>query len=187
MKFLEDFYSMATALRTRTIFDSPTFSSGRHQFFLLKIKQDLHLESLYDAKEIAEIVYRVMRDLMNHETINQVASELEAPAIQSDKERLDSRISDLWQDNNPLVSWLSRLRPAFDTEGFLGMNDTVFLKRIRQEGALPAHVAPLAAINSVFAATKDELTPEMQAKVETCLPGIVQTAWQNADSNHKTA
>ncbi|MDA0268201.1 MAG: DUF2267 domain-containing protein [Cyanobacteria bacterium] len=148
--------------------------------FLEKVKDRANLETLYDAKEITEVVYRTMRDLMDHDTIEQVASEVDKPASQSLKKQLNGSISDLWQDSNPLVRWLSHLRPAFSQDGPLGIDDDRFLQRIEQEGSLPGNVKPLTAIDAVFTATKAELPIETQARVAECLPGMIRMVWQNA-------
>ena len=155
-------------------------SISKHSPFLMQVKHRASLENLYDAQEITEIVYRVMRDLMNHTMIEQVSDEMNSLAIQTSQQRLNGEISELWQDSNPLVRWLSHIRPAFDQEGPLGIDDQLFLKRVEMEGALPVHVAPLTAVSAVFAATKPELTPETQRQVANCLPGIVKTVWVNA-------
>lgn len=178
---------MVTTLQPAAAVNLPTVSSKRQRFFLAKVMQELRLESLYDAKEITEIIYRTMRDLMVHDTIEKVASELDAPAAMSNQEQLDTQISDLWQDSNPLVRWLSHLRPSFDKEGILGINNDLFLQRIRQEGALPLHVSPLAAVKVVFSATKSELTPETQATVASCLPQLIKEVWQTAGNETEKA
>lgn len=148
--------------------------------FLERVKDQAHLESLYDAKEITEIVYRTMRDLMDHNTIEQVASGVDKPASHSSKKQLNDSISDLWQDSNPLVRWLSHLRPAFNQNGPLGIDDDRFIRRIELEGSLPASVKPLTAIDAVFAATKAELPSDIQERVAEYLPGMVRMVWQNA-------
>jgi uncharacterized protein (DUF2267 family) len=148
--------------------------------FLGRVRERAQLESLYDAKEITEVVYRTMRDLMDRGTIDQVAGEIDKPASTSLKQSLNDSISDLWQDSNPLVRWLSYLRPAFDQDGPLGIDDDLFLKRIEREGALPNNVKPLTAIDAVFAATKAELPKETQVQVAECLPGMIRMVWQNA-------
>lgn len=45
--------------------------------FLEKVKEQANLENIYDARDLAEVVYRTMRDLMPNETIDRVTSELE--------------------------------------------------------------------------------------------------------------
>lgn len=153
---------------------------AQHKPFLVKVMLAAELQNLYDAKEVTEVVYRTMRDLMDVETIDRVASEVGKPAIESGNKSLDANIADLWQDTNPLVSFLSRLRPAFSQEAPLGIDDNLFLRRVEQEGALPTNVAPLTVIKAVFEATKAELTPEVQAEVANALPGIIKTTWENA-------
>jgi len=151
-----------------------------HTSFLERVKDKANLENLYDAKEITEMVYRTMRDMMDRDTIDQVAAGIDKPATQSPHQPLNDSIADLWQDSNPLVRWLSYLRPAFDQSGPLGIDDDLFLKRIQHEGALPKHVGPLTAIDAVFAATKAELSEENKARVAECLPGSIRIIWQQA-------
>ncbi|MGD1908681.1 MAG: DUF2267 domain-containing protein [Leptolyngbyaceae cyanobacterium] len=148
--------------------------------FLEKVKERANLDNLYDAKEITEVVYRTMRDLMDRDTIEQVADEIDKPASTSLKQSLNDSIADLWQDSNPLVRWLSHLRPAFDQGGALGIDDDLFIKRIEREGALPANVKPLKAIDAVFAATKAELPIDIRERIAECLPGMIRMVWQNA-------
>jgi uncharacterized protein (DUF2267 family) len=171
---------MAITLEQRNAATLDSGLNADHTSFLEKVKDRANLDNLYDAKEITEVVYRTMRDLMDRDTIEDVASEVDKPASNSLKKQLNDQISDLWQDSNPLVRWLSHLRPAFNQDGPLGIDDDRFIKRIELEGALPANVKPLKAIDAVFAATKADLPIDIQSRVAECLPGMIRMVWQNA-------
>ena len=71
--------------------------------------EEIALESriaptFFDARDLATVVYRTMRDLMSNEASASVASELH-DEIEEDvaNKRLQDEISDLWKDDNPIV------------------------------------------------------------------------------------
>ncbi len=85
-----------------------------------------------------------------------------------------TEVEDLWKDTNPIVHFLSRIRPT------LQIRDTTFLFRVRQEAGLPAHVEPERAVKAVFSATKDELSQERIQEIAEYLPGSVRQLWEEA-------
>lgn len=108
-----------------------------------------------ELREITEIGFRTMRDLMTDETVEHVAEELHTPIAENGgdtplprKTPLMSDVADLWEDTNPLVHLLSRVRPMLD------VRDTTFLFRIQQEAGLPPHVEPERVVKAVFSVTK---------------------------------
>jgi len=146
-----------------------------NQPFLEKIAIRAELEDIFDARDIAEVVFRTMRDLMTTQAADRVAGELRGEdAVPSDDKSLQDDIADLWQDTNPIVGFLSRIRPP------LNFDDEAFLRRIRQEGGLQRGVSPEKAVSAVFAATKEELSAERNAEIAEALPGEVRRLWESA-------
>ncbi len=133
--------------------------------FLEKVQLTAELPDIFDAKDLTIIVYRTLRDLMTTESSEKVKSELK-----NDNEE----IHDLWKDNNPLVAWLSKIRPPLIFDG------RTFLRRIEQEGGVPRGTDGIKVINAVFSATKDELSDGMRKEIEAVLPDDIKTLWQSA-------
>lgn len=148
--------------------------------FLEKVKQEANLENVFEARDLSEIVYRTMRDLMPKETIDQVSSELHKQTIFTDNKTIQNEIADLWQDTNPIVAWLSRVRPPFKKEAPFGIDDNLFITRIEQEGAVPRGVTGETVIKAVFSATKEELSPESIKQIAEFLPGKIRKMWEIA-------
>lgn len=134
------------------------------QAFLETIKTKGNLKDLKEARHAAEVVYRTMRDVMPNEAVDRVGDELdEAP----------SAAEDLWTDTNPLVYFLSRVRPQLD------IRPDNFLVRLRQEANLPGADAE-TIIKAVFSATKEELSQERVAEIAGYLPGEISAYWNEA-------
>lgn len=149
--------------------------ASQNQPFLEKVMIRGELEDIFDARDVSEVVFRTMRDLMTTEAADRVASELkDEEALETKDKSLQTDIAELWQDTNPIVGFLSRLRPP------LKFDDETFLFRIRQEGGLQRGVDPEQAIRAVFAATKDELSQERITEIEQALPGKVRQLWKEA-------
>jgi uncharacterized protein (DUF2267 family) len=142
--------------------------------FLEKVMLKGDLEDIFDARDIAEVVFRTMRDMMTNEATDRVASELHTEAEPTEDKALQNEIADLWTDTNPIVSFLSRVRPP------LIIKADTFLFRIRQESGLPKDVEPETVIKAVFAATKDELSEERIQEVAGFLPDKILELWQEA-------
>lgn len=148
--------------------------------FLDKVMAEGELADPYDARDLTEIVYRVMRDLMTGEEIQRVEKELHHDVMQTDEKRLQMEVADLWKDTNPLVGFLSRIRPPFQAPPPAGIDDNLFITRVANEGGLPPTVSPEKIIKAVFSATKDELSEERIQEITECLPGRVREFWQQA-------
>jgi len=142
--------------------------------FLEKVMFKAELEDIFDARDITEVVFRTMRDMMTTEASDRVAEELHKEAEPTEDKALQNEIADLWKDTNPLVSFLSRIRPP------LIIRTETFLLRIRQEAGLPQGVEPEAVIKAVFSATKDELSEERVKEVANFLPDEIRKMWEGA-------
>ncbi len=79
---------------------------------------------------------------------------IEALPAQSRNIQKDIDITQLWKDNNPLVSWLSRLRSPLQFDAQL------FIPRVEQEGGMPRGTDGETVIRAIFAATKQELSSD---------------------------
>jgi uncharacterized protein (DUF2267 family) len=136
-----------------------------YQDFLEKVRTKGNLKDLKEARNATEVVYRTMRDVMSNEAIDRVGDELDDNA--------PDKVEDLWEDTNPLVSFLSHIRPN------LHISPDNFLVRLRQEANLPGADAE-TIITAVFSATKDELSQERVQEVAGFLPGKISEMWQAA-------
>ena len=161
--------------------DSRVVPGQEHHSFLEKVAVQGGLADIYDARDITEVVFRTMRDMMTNEAVDHVAQELHKPLMEENTDRtvyaatpLATEIEDLWQDTNPIVHFLSRIRPT------LQIRDTTFLFRIQQEAGLPSHVESERVVKAVFSATKDELSPERIQEIAEYLPGTVRQLWEEA-------
>ncbi|MGF1498685.1 MAG: DUF2267 domain-containing protein [Elainellaceae cyanobacterium] len=142
--------------------------------FLEKVMLRGELADVFDARDISEVVFRTMRDMMTNEASDRVESELHDAALPTDDKALQNEVAELWHDTNPLVRFLSNLRPPLEID-----TDT-FLFRIRQEAGLPAGTTAEAATAAVFSATKDELSEERVKEIEGYLPDGLRKMWQQA-------
>jgi len=136
-----------------------------HHAFLEKVKAKGNLKDLDEAKNATEVVFRTMRDVMSNEAVERVDEELDKSAT--------DEVEDLWEDTNPLVRFLSKIRPQLE------IKPENFLVRLRQEGNLPGRDAE-TIIKAVFSATKEELSPERIQEVASYLPGEIKDMWQEA-------
>ncbi|MEL7083118.1 MAG: DUF2267 domain-containing protein [Cyanobacteria bacterium J06597_1] len=135
------------------------------QIFLDTVVVRGGLDSDYDARDIAEVVFRTMRDVMPTELSNRIANEL---ASQS------APLSELWRDTNALVRWLSQIRPVLE------IRDEVFVRRIQQEAGVPLNVNAADVMAAVFSATKQVLSAESATEIARHLPGQIRMEWNRA-------
>lgn len=145
--------------------------------FLQKVALKGNLTSLYEAKEMSEIVFRVMRDMMDAPLIEAIAADLSTAAHRGKNKTLTGPIAQLWNDSNPVVGWLSRIRTAFSQSGPGGIDDQLFIKRVRLEGGIPKNTTAPEVVKAVFAATKPELSEANVQAVATHLPGKIRVFW----------
>ncbi|MDY7022464.1 MAG: DUF2267 domain-containing protein [Cyanobacteriota bacterium] len=148
--------------------------SQENTAFLEKVKAKAGLSDLYEARDLSEVVFRVMRDLMTTEAADRVASELHEEAQPTNDKTLKSEISTLWKDTNPIVAWLSRVRPP------LTFDDGAFIFRIEQEGGVPKGMSGETVVAAVFGATKDELSQQRIQEITEFMPGKIKEIWQKA-------
>lgn len=148
--------------------------------FLEKVMVNGHLEDIFDARDITELVYRTMRDLMTTEASDRVEAELHKEVLPTDNKTLQKEIAELWKDMNPLVGLLSRVRPPWHGPAPFVIDSDLFAFRVEQEGALPSGVKPETAIAAVFSATKDELSEERIQEIAGFLPDRIRGIWESA-------
>ncbi|HIK05312.1 MAG TPA: DUF2267 domain-containing protein [Trichormus sp. M33_DOE_039] len=148
--------------------------------FLEKVKLGSGLSDVYDARDITEVVFRVMRDLMTTEAADHVGEELHKPAEITDDKSLQMEIADLWHDTNPLVGFLSRVRPPWQGPGIFKIDSDRFLFRVANEGGMPPNVDREQVVKAVFSATKDELSPERIEEIASWLPNKIRQLWEEA-------
>ncbi len=154
--------------------------------FLEKVMLKSGLEDIFDTRDVVEVVFRVMRDLMSTEASDRVKEELHKEALPTKDKSLQMEIADLWKDTNPLVGFLSRIRPPFEQHhgpGLFNIDDDRFLFRVKNESAMAATGYDLdreQVVRAVFAATKDELSEERIKEVASWLPGRVRELWDEA-------
>ena len=142
--------------------------------FLEKVMRQGNLPDIFDARDITVVVFRTMRDLMTTEAADQVSEELHKEAFPTEKKALQDEIATLWKDTNPIVAFLSRIRPP------LQIDSDLFLRRINQEAGLPREVDVTTVIKAVFSATKDELSPERVEEIGGFLPAQIRQMWSEA-------
>ncbi|MBC5798136.1 DUF2267 domain-containing protein [Sphaerospermopsis sp. LEGE 00249] len=147
--------------------------------FLEKVMVKSGVTDIFDARDLTEVVFRVMRDLMNTETADRVEVELHEPAEITKDKSLQLEIADLWHDTNPIVAFLSRIRPPLQPIGmFKGIDSDRFLFRVANEGGMPPNVEVEQVIKAVFSATKDELSPEIIQEISIWLPDKIRQLWE---------
>ncbi|MGB3493746.1 MAG: DUF2267 domain-containing protein [Elainellaceae cyanobacterium] len=151
-----------------------TLIAERDRPFLEKVMSDAKLPDIYDARDITVVIFRTMRDLMTTDAADDVAEELHKESLPTKEKALQNEIAELWQDTNPLVALLSRIRPP------LTINADQFLQRIGREAGLPRGVQAETAIRAVFSATKEELSSERSDEIASFLPQRIQELWTEA-------
>ncbi|MEO1791117.1 MAG: DUF2267 domain-containing protein [Cyanobacteria bacterium J06629_19] len=139
----------------------PKSMSPNEEAFLKKVMQKSSIPDIYDAHDITIVVFRALRDLLSTDVSERTAAALD-----------DEQIAKLWQDDNPIVGALSKLRPP------LKVDTETFLRRIRQEGGVPKNVTPEAAVIAVFSTVREELPPERVQEIADFLPDGLKVMWE---------
>jgi uncharacterized protein (DUF2267 family) len=143
--------------------------------FLEQVALQAELPDIFDARDLTTVVYRTMRDLMTTEASKAVESELKVEAEQNaSNKRLQQEVAELWHDDNPIVAWLSTIRPP------LKFDADTFIFRIEKEGGLPKGTTGEKVIKAVFSATKEELSEERITEIAQFLPGKIKDMWEAA-------
>ncbi len=142
--------------------------------FLETVKRQANLEDLYDARDIAEVVFRTLRDMMTTEASDRVAAELEGKMLSTGDGASQDKLAEIWKDTNLLVRFLSRIRKPLNIE------TNTFLFRISQEAGLSRGVTAAAAIEAVFSALKRELSAERSQDIERALTSELRQVWRSA-------
>lgn len=159
----------------QTLSEGPTTPIATKDMpFLEKVMVKGELEDIFDARDITEVVFRTMRDMMTTEASDRVAEELHEEAEPTEDKALQNEVADLWKDTNPIVAFLSRVRPPLE------IKPEVFLRRINQEAGLSPDVDREEVVKAVFSATKDELSQERIQEIAKFLPGKIREMWEQA-------
>lgn len=147
--------------------------ADEHRSFLEKVMVEGSLADPYDARDLTEVVFRVMRDLMTTDASDRVAGELHKETLSTDEKALQMEISDLWKDTNPIVGFLSRVRPPLNGPGIFGIDDERFLSRIANEGGcrLPSIASKLSK-PYFLQPKKNFLLKEAKKLQVSCLEGF---------------
>jgi len=152
-----------------------------HSSFLEKVKVKGNLADLYDARDVTEVVFRVMRDVMSTEESDRVEAELHEAAIPTDEKAMQVEVAELWHDTNPIVSLISRLRSPLKGKPPFGIDSNLFLTRVDTEGGVPKRTTPERVVSAVFSATRDELSQERIREIADWMPeGKVRELWLEA-------
>lgn len=152
--------------------------------FLEKVMLKSGLEDIFDARDVTEVVFRVMRDVMTTAAADRVAGELEGKEVEPTKDKaLQMDIADLWRDTNPIVGFLSRVRPPWKGPGIFNIDDDRFLFRVKNESGMAVTGYDLdreQVVKAVFSATKEELSADRIKEIAEWLPGRVRELWEEA-------
>ncbi len=160
--------------------DIRVINADENRSFLEKVMVRGGFADPYDARDITEVIYRVMRDLMTTEASDRVAEELHEQVLPTKEKSLNLEIAELWKDTNPLVRFLSRIRPPLNGPGLSGIDTNRFLFRVANEGGLSPSQNREQVIQAVFSATKEELSPESIQEVSSYLPEGIRELWESA-------
>jgi uncharacterized protein (DUF2267 family) len=166
--------------------DSRAFIADEHRSFLEKVMTQGKFADPYDARDFTEVVFRVMRDLMSTDAAERVEDELHKEAIETKEKRLQMEVADLWKDTNPIVSFLSQVRPPWQGPGIFKIDSDRFFFRVANEGGFERGLENKdaerkQAVKAVFSATKDELSEERIKEIASWLPeNGVRELWEEA-------
>jgi len=135
--------------------------SDTEKVFLQKVMQRASLPDIYDARDLTLVVFRTMRDMMTTAASDRTEAAFE-----------DDNIAQLWKDDNPVVSLLSKLRPPLE------IDSKTFFRRIKQEGGVPKGISPETVVSAVFSAAREELPEEQIKEISGFLPEGLRVMWE---------
>jgi uncharacterized protein (DUF2267 family) len=175
----------STEIETEGALSHPEALPEHQMAFLEKVMLNGKLSDPYDARDLTNVVFRIMRDLMTTEAADRVEAELHEEAVAPEatdvKALQELEVSDLWKDTNPIVGLLSRVRPPWQGPGIFKIDSDRFLFRVANEGGLPPERDVEQLVKAVFEATKAELPEERIHEIAEWMPeGRVAQLWTEA-------